>query len=187
MTLGEGKNKVYMLLDEHSAGGEVEHDADIELKMVWFFDIAQKMVAQIKRIVKQRKITPVSGKTEYAMPSDFMGVYRVWRDGRPATDRYMWRGDNKIVIPGRDAGREILVEYFAIPATIPADAGDEYEFEVAEDAAQCMPYYVAAQQLLPDLVMDYNGMLTMYQMHVGQLDTTIPGQGARLTNTFYRG
>ena len=42
MTLGEGKDKVYMLLDEHSAGGEVEHDEDIELKMAYFFDIGQK-------------------------------------------------------------------------------------------------------------------------------------------------
>ena len=30
MTLGEAKNKVYMLLDEHSACGEVEHEDDIE-------------------------------------------------------------------------------------------------------------------------------------------------------------
>lgn len=184
MTLGEGKNKVYMLLDEHSAGGEIEHDEDIEAKMVYFFDIAQKLLAQIKKIVKVKRITPLIGKTEYAMGSDFLGLYRVWRDEKLATSRFQWRG-NKIIIPERNAGAEILVEYFAIPATIPTDAGDDYEFEIAEDAAQCMPYYVAAQQLLPDLVMDYGGMLNMYQMHVGQLDTSIPGGHGRLTQAFY--
>ena len=186
MTLGEGKNKVYMLLDEHSAGGEVEHDEDIELKMTSFFDIAQKMLAQIKKIVKTKKITPVSGKTEYAMPVDFMGLYRVWRDDKPATSRFKWRGD-KIIIPDRSVGAEILVEYFAIPETIPADAADDYEFEIPEDACQCMPYYVAAQQLLPDLVMDYSGMLNMYQLYVSQLDTTIPGDNVRVMQTFFRG
>ena len=185
LTLGEGKNKVYMLLDEHSAGGEVEHDEDIEAKMTYFFDIAQKLLAQIQKIVKVRKITPVSGKTEYAMPADFMGVYRVWRDDKPATGRFRWRG-GKILIPESNAGREIQVEYFALPATIEEGTDDSYEFEISEEAAQCMPYYVAAQQLLPDLVMDYGGMLSMYQMHVAQLDLRQPGENARLTQSFYQ-
>lgn len=186
MTLGEAKDKVYMLLDEHSAGGEVEHDQDIELKMNRFFDMAQKQLSQIKKIVKIRRFTAVSGRTEYTMPSDFRSVYRVWRDGSPATGRYRWRG-GRLLVPERDAGREITVEYFADPATIDADADDEYEFEIAEDAAECMPYFVAAQQLLPDLVMDYSGMLQMYNMAVGMLDTTIPGENMKISQSFFGG
>ena len=185
MTLGEAKEKVYMLLDEHSAGGEVEHDEDIELKMTRFFDIAQKELSKIKKIVKIRKITAQSGKTEYAMPGDFRSVYRVWKGDRPATSSYRWRG-GKILIPERDAGSEILVEYIANPATIPEDAEDSYEFEIAEDACQCMPYYVAAQQLLPDLVMDYGAMLGMYQQAVATLDTGLPGEHGRLTQRLFR-
>jgi hypothetical protein len=184
MTLGEAKNKVYMLLDEHSAGGEVEHDEDIELKMVFFFDMAQKALSQIKKIVKVRKITAQSGKTEYAMPGDFMGVYRVWRDEKPATGRYRFRG-GKMIIPERDAGSEIQVEYFAFPETIPADADDSYEFEISADACECMPYYVAAQQLLPDLVMDYGSMLMMFNQAVALLDTRQPGENARISQTFF--
>ena len=186
MTLGEGKDKVYMLLDEHSAGGEVEHDEDIKKKMAYFFDIAQKQIAQIKKIVKVRKITPVSGKTEYAMPADFMGLYRVWRDDQATTSRFRWRG-GKIQIPERYVGCEIVVEYFALPASINDETPDEYEFEVAEEAAQAMPYYVAAQQLLPDLVMDYSGMLQMYNLLISQLDTSIPGENVRMTQAFFRG
>lgn len=186
MTLGEGKNKVYMLLDEHSAGGEVEHDEDIELKMTYFFDIAQKIVAQVKKIVKTRKITPTAERQEYPMPGDFMGVYRIWRDGKPAGSRYRWRG-GKLVVPQRDAGHEIVLEYYAIPETIGPDAGDDYEFELSEDACQCLPYYVAAQQLLPDLVMDYSSMLAMYNLALSRLDTSQPGEHGRLAQTFYRG
>lgn len=185
MTLGEGKNKVYMLLDEHSAGGEVEHDEDIELKMTYFFDMAQKMLAQIKKIVKVRKILPTAGKTEYPMPSDFINVYRVWADGRPAGSRFRWRG-GKLLIPSESRPEEVTVEYFAMPETIEPDAPDDYQFEIAEDACQCMPFYVAAQQLLPDLVMDYGSMLNMYNLAVAQLDTSMPGENARLAQTFFR-
>lgn len=184
MTLGEAKNKVYMLLDEHSAGGEIDHDADIEAKMTAFFDIAQKQLAQIKKIVKTKKIIPAAGKAEYALPGDLLGVYRVWKDDRPATARYRFRG-GKILIPERDAGSEILVEYFAMPETIPDDADDSYEFEIPADACECMPYYVAAQQLLPDLVMDYGGMLAMYNQAVGALNTSQIGENSRIAQTFY--
>ena len=186
MTLGEAKNKVYMLLDEHSAGGEIEHDEDIELKMTAFFDTAQKLLSQVKRILRVKTIVPEPGRTEYAMPADFRSAYRIWRDGKIATNAYHWRR-GRLVVPSGDRAGTIQVEYFAFPATIPADAPDSYEFEIAPDAAECMPYYVAAQQLLPDLVMDYAGMLQMYSLMVGQLDTGVPGENQRLTNAFYRG
>ena len=41
MTLGEGKRKVLMLLDEYSSGGELTVDEDIEKKMADFFATAQ--------------------------------------------------------------------------------------------------------------------------------------------------
>ena len=185
MTLGEAKNKVYMLLDEHSAGGEIEHDEDIELKMTYFFDIAQKLLAQVKKIVKVKTVVPVPEKTEYAMPLDFRNVYRIWRDGVPATSRYHWRRC-RMLVPASDSAREIVVEYFAIPATISPEEGDDYEFELPEDACACMPYYVAAQQLLPDLVMDYRAMLEMYNQAVSRLDTSLPGENVRIDQRFYR-
>ena len=186
MTLKEAKDRVYMLLDEHSAGGVVEHDPDIEAKMVNFFDIGQKLLAQLKKVIHVKRIEPTAGKTEYAMPDDFMSLYRIWRDGQIVTNRYHFIG-KKLVIPERDAGREIRVEYFAIPETIDPEAGDDYEFELPEDACACLPYYVAAQQLLPDLVMDYSSMLTMYQLAVQNLSSGIPGGAGRLNQTLFRG
>ena len=186
MTLGEAKEKVYMLLDEHSIVGMVEHDADIELKMVRFFDMAQKTLSQIKKIIRVRKITPQAGKTTYQMPADFRAVYRIWRDGKAVTSRYRWMGGKTLIIPEREAGQLITVEYIANPDTIEPDADDDYEFEIAEDAAECMPYYVAAQHLLPDLVMNYEGMLQMYNHAVSLLDTSVPGENVRVTNKVFR-
>lgn len=174
-----------MLLDEHSAGGVVEHDEDIERKMTYFFDIAQKMLAQIKKILRVKVVTPEPGRTEYPMSADFRSVYRIWRGDAVATGRYHWRR-GRLIVPEKDAAERITVEYFAMPAAIPADAPDDYVFEIAEDAAECMPYYVAAQQLLPDLVLDYRGMLEMYHLAVSRLDTAVPGAATRISQSFYR-
>ena len=185
MTLGEAKNKVYMLLDEHSAGGTVEHDADIEAKMAFFFDMAQKELAKQRKIIRQRKITRQSGKTEYALPDDLMSVLTIYADGRASGGRYRIRA-GKILIPERDGAEEIILEYAAVPETIAEDESDEYEFEIDEMAANCMPYYVAAQQLLPDLVMDYGGMLNMYQMAVQSLPTITYAAQQRVAQTLWR-
>lgn len=187
MTLGEGKKKVYELLDEYSSGGEITVDDDIELKLADFFDMAQKRVAQVKRILAIKEIKRRDGVTEYAMPSGFGSLYRVWRDGQ-VTNRYRWK-QGKIVIPEDDSAAKIEIEYFKIPDTINADMDDETEFEVDEDAAQAMPYYVAAQHLFPDLVVDYGAYMQEFNSILASLDTRIPGSsgGGGLQNTFFRG
>lgn len=187
MTLGEGKKKVYELLDEYSSGGELTEDKDIELKLADFFDIAQKRVAMVKRIVAVKTINRTAGKTEYSMPGNFGGLYRVWRDGK-VTGKYRWKG-SKIVIPERDTAGTIEVEYFKIPETIDAETTDDTEFEVAEDAAQAMPFFVAAQHLFPDLVVDYSAYMEQFERMLQALDTRIPGSasGGGVTNSFYRG
>ena len=184
MTLGEGKKKVYELLDEYSSGGEITVDDDIELKLADFFDMAQKRVAQVKRILAIKEIKRREGVTEYAMPSGFGSLYRVWRDGQ-VTTRYRWK-QGKIVIPESDSAAKIEIEYFKIPDTINAETDDETEFEVDEDAAQAMPYYVAAQQLLPDLVTDYGAMLQMYNYQVSLLTTAQPDENRRVTQSLFR-
>ena len=52
--------------------------------------------------------------------------------------------------------------------------------------ADCLPFYVAAQQLLPDLVMDYGGMWQMYREAVATLDTGLPGENTRIGQTLFR-
>jgi len=186
MTLGEGKAKVYMLLDEYSNGGVVDSDEDIDMKMTAFFDIAQKELAQIRRILKIHRVEREAGKRLYGLPKDFTAVWKIWVDGKDRTKAVEWRA-GQMVIPEETEG-EVELEYFAMPATIPEDAPDDYEFEIAEEAAQCMPFYVAAQQLLADIVTDSAALLNIYYRKVQLLNTAVPGVNTgRVRQSFFRG
>lgn len=180
MTLGEGKKKVLMLIDEYSSGGQLTVDEDIDRKMAAFFDQAQKQISRSKRIIKIHKIERQDGITEYEMPKNFISVQRIWRNG-VETMQFVWKA-GKLVIP-KDVRGEIEVEYSAYPETITEDTPDDYEFEVAPDAAECMPYFVAAQQLVVDLVVDYGALLQLYQTALSALDNK---RSISLRNTFYR-
>ena len=98
----------------------------------------------------------------------------MWRDGR-LTRGYAWSG-RSILLPAGDVGA-VSVEYFAVPRTIPPDAPDDYVFEVDDAAAACMPYFVAAQQLVVDLVVDYAPLLDMYDRMLRALDIRLPESG----------
>lgn len=182
MTLGEGKRKVLMLMDEYSSGGTLTVDKDLENRMVDFFDLAQKNIAGYKRIIRSftpaapdgTEAAPVSGLIGCPAPADFAQVFRVWRGGR-LTGAYAWSGRD-ILLPPSDVGR-VMVEYFAVPATIPQDAPDDYVFEVPDDAAACMPYFVAAQQLVVDLVVDHQPLLDLYDRMLSTLDLRLPSAG----------
>ena len=166
-----------MLMDEYSSGGVKSTDKDIDLRMVDFFNAAQSNVTEFQPIV--REFTPevpegADGVAECKVPEDFKKVLRVWRDGR-MTKRYRWK-QGAVLIPA-DEVRLVLVEYIARPAVIPQDAADSYEFEVSEEAAKCMPFFVAAQQLLVDMVVDYKPLLEIYDRMLAALEKNIPAPG----------
>ena len=176
MTLGEGKRKVLKLLDEYSAGGTVSADEDVKSKMNDFFDIAQKDVAQHKKIVRSVTVTAAGGSEMqfFDLPKDCMAVFRTWK-GEKLTGNFAEIG-GRLALSAKTRGT-FTVEYFAIPATITEATGDEYEFEVSEDAANCLPYFVAAQHLMSDLVIDYSAFYNIYLTMRAALDTSLPGSG----------
>lgn len=181
MTLGEGKRKVYMLLDEYSSGGEITRDADIENKMADFFDMAQKDLARICRIVRLHAIENDDDETEFSMPEDFQQMKTVWRNGKRYRG-YRWK-NGKIIIPD---GAAVEIEYYANPATVDAETPDEYEFEIRDNAAQAMCFYVAAQQLIVDLVMDYSALWAIWLQMKQELQQQGECMFSGITNTLYR-
>ena len=185
MTLGDGKRKVYELLDEYGVSGEGV-DSDMAAKMNDLFDIAQKEIAQRQKIARFYAIERTDGVTEYPMPAGFLKFRRLRVDGRLARRRYEWRGSS-IVIPEEEPG-DFEVEYFAAPVTIGPATADDHEFEVREDGCQAMPFFVAAMVLSSDLVQDANIYLNLYQMALAELSTALPGEngGAALRQSFYR-
>lgn len=172
MTLGEGKRKVRKLLDEYSSGGEITVDEDIEHRMTDLFDMGQKDIAQAKKIYRTAALS-LTGEESYELPADLMELVSIRCDGA-LTERYEVIGGR--LMTDDDAG-ELLIEYAALPATIPADAGDDFEFEVAEDAANCLPYYVAAHCLLAELVTDFSPYWQIYLQKKAQLMPSVRRSG----------
>lgn len=184
MTLGEGKRKVYKLIDEYSSGGAVTKDEDIEKKMADFFDIAQKDVAKKQRIIKSVTLPVIdeSGAESWEMPDDFVSPFRYWLNGKITRRSYLYH-KRELVAVGDE--KTLEVEYFAVPETIDEDTPDTHEFEVGEDGAQAMCFYVAAQQLFVDLVVDYSMLYQEYLRHLSTLDDTVPMQRT-VVNTLWR-
>lgn len=180
MKLGEGKRRVYELLDEYGDGSGV--DEELEIKMAGLFDMAQKQVAQLQPIVRIWPVERVDGVTEYAMPQDFRTLRRVWADGR-VTRRYRWRA-GKIRLP--EDGAAVEVEYNATPQTINDETPDEYIFEVSEEAAAALPFFVAAMTLAADMVQNGDRLLGMYNIMIGSLETGEQG-GTSARQALFRG
>ena len=158
MTLGEAKRKVLMLLDEYSIGGEVSADADVDAKMNDFFDIAQRDAAAWQPIVRRMELSlDGSGSTE--LPDDVSRVIRVRKNGVRVSGYEVV--DGRLIYPEGDRSM-LTLDYIARPEAITPDTTDDYEFEVSDEAANCLPFFVAAQDIVDNLVVDDAAFYSLY-------------------------
>ena len=182
MTLGEGKRRVLMLLDEYSSGGALTLNEDLSARMNDFFDIAQKDVAAWQPIVRRRELL-LDGTGCTALPEGVKSVLRVRKDGRRASCYEIL--DGKVLSQPGDCSA-LTLDYIAQPASITPETGDDYEFEVSEDAANCLPLFVAAQQLIADVTVDYGAFYNLYLQMRGMLPRAAPALGG-VRQAFYGG
>lgn len=182
MTLGEGKRKVLMLLDEYSSGGELSADEDIMLKMNDFFDIAQRDIVQWQPIIRRTDVT-LSGDGSDELPEDVERVLKIKKNGVRAP-RYEII-DGWIIYNEGDTST-ISLDYIARPQKITPETEDSYTFEVGEEAANCMPFFVAAQQLVADLVVDYGAFYNMYLQMRNMLPRSTGLSGGEFRQALYR-
>lgn len=158
MTLEDGKIKAGILLDEYDNSMV---DPDAEAKMPSLFDMAQKIIADLQPIVKTYTVTPVTGTRFYPMPADFERAIRVWK-GDKVVDR-QWIGRSILTTD------KVTVEYAAAPETINEDTDDTYAFEVGEIACQAMPFFVAANCIVTDLVQNPNPLLNQWTLRLEEI------------------
>jgi len=177
MTLAEGKRKVLMLLDEFSSGGEVEADEDIDAKMNDFFDLAQKDIAQWQPIVRRTSVE-LDGTGSQSLPTDVSRPLALRKNGVRAKGCEVI--DGKLVYETGDTST-LTMDYIARAETITPETEDSYVFEVSEEAANCLPFFVAAQQLIADLVIDYGAFYNLYLQMRSMLprSTLLSGGGVR--------
>ena len=176
MTLGEAKRKTLMLLDEYSLDGSVTVDADVDARMNDFFDLAQRDIAAWQPIVRRAKMT-LDGSGRMALPADVRRVLRVRAPGRRAGDYEV--SDGYLLFRSGDTAT-VTLDYIASAAHVTPETSDDYRFEVSEEAANCLPFFVAAQQLVADLVVDYGAFYNMYlQMRAVLPRSTLPCAAVR--------
>ena len=183
MTLGEGKRKVLMLLDEYSSGGEIAVDEDLSAKMNDFFDLAQRDVAAWQPIVRRVGVT-LDGTGSLALPKDVSRVIRVRKDGIRVSGYEVV--DGTLVSSAGDTSA-LSLDYIASPRKITPETEDDYVFEVSEDAANCLPYFVAAQQLIADLVVDYGAFYNLYLQMRALLSRSTLVSGGSVRQALYGG
>ena len=177
MTLGEGKRKVLMLLDEYSLDGALTVDADVNARMNDCFDMAQRDVASWQPIVRRASVA-LDGTGSMALSADVLRVVRIRRNGKNAADCEVV--DGRLLFRRGDTST-VTLDYIASARAITPDTPDDYVFEVGADAANCLPFFVAAQQLVPDLVVDYGAFYNLYlQMRAVLPRATLAG-GVRQT------
>lgn len=167
MTLEDVKRKTAILLDEYDAE---QITPDIEYKIPDLADTAQKLVAARQPIVKTVEITPEPGTVIYKMPDDFEYCLHLWSGGKETTRR--WIG-NFI-----QTASTVTVEYSAAPTTITNETGDDYVLEVSETAAQAIPYYVAGNLLLTDMVNSPNNLIQLWNQMLAQI-RSVQGGGQK--------
>ena len=182
MTLGEGKRRVLMLLDEYSSGGALTLNEDLSVRMNDFFDVAQKDMAAWQPVMRRRELT-LDGTGRTALPEDVKSVLRIRRNG-VRTLRYEVL-DGRILSQPGDCS-VLTLDYLAQPASITAGTPDDYEFELSEDAANCLPLFVAAQQLIADVTVDYGAFYNLYLQMRGALPRAAQAPGG-VRQAFYRG
>ena len=181
MTLGEGKRKVLMLLDEYSSGGAITVDEDLARRMNDFFDAAQKDAAAWQPIVRRAQLAP-DETGACPLPPDVQRVLLVRRKGLRVAD---WEvSDGRLSVRGASGG--LSADYIAAPRTIGPETADDYEFEVSEAAANCLPFFVAAQQLVADLAVDYGAFYSLYLQMRAALPRTELRPGAGMRQALYR-
>ena len=151
MTLKEAKQKVYSLLDEYSANGEVVIDEDIRLRLNALFDMCQKNLASLAPI--RKLVTVPAGEWKKGVKIvKYLAAFDM--QGKRIYPQVM--GDT-LILPC-----EARLDVLTLPEDITDETPDSYEFEIKEAMQECMPYWVAASLNVVDLVVNPSNLMAQF-------------------------
>lgn len=159
MTLLQAKEKSMPLVGETLTTGTEYLD-----KINLFFDTAQKEIAGIKPIIKTATATSVSGKIE--KPADARKVLALMTPDYKVLS-ILWVGNSLLADDG-----DYILEYEAYPTDILSTTLDTYQFEVASEAQESIPYYGAAMCVIEDNPALYGELMSIYNGKLSNLEST---------------
>lgn len=138
-------------------------------------------------------IPPFTRYNLYTMPTDFYQLNKVvfkgnQSDGYPYvnTADFYWEGRDVIAINYYNKG-EYSIFYYRYPTTIDDTTPDAYVFEVDEDAAQALPFAVAADMFRDESSGISDRFMALYNNALVNLDTKISNGSTSVSNSLFTG
>lgn len=111
----------------------------------------------------------------YELPDDFMDMNRIGYEYDPrqyvSLSDYKREGRKTLLLNIYLKG-SFLVQYYRLPTTITSTTLDSYIFEVDEDAAQAIPYYIASHVIIDENISISTQFMNMYQSKLANLSPT---------------
>jgi hypothetical protein len=154
MTLLEMKKKVLGLIEELNPDSVVlTDDPDIATKIN---DVINQIMFELVRLKKLPGYVEISAKKGDLIEFEDIekaGKYEVYQIGTVRGVAVDYKAQGTILKVLEDGIAEI--EYFKYPESITAKTKDSYEFELAADVLQIMPYGIAADLLKSDISTEY--------------------------------
>lgn len=169
MNLKEMKQKVTRLIEEASTDtNKITDDPDIELKLNDVINQVMFEMARMKKIPDYVEI-PVN-KNDLIRFEDISKDKEVYQLDIVRGIEFEYKAEGTIIKALEDGIAEI--EYFRYPTRIKDDTDDAtYEFELSNDALECMPYGIAADLLKSDVSNAYGNVYAQrYQQMKQELD-----------------
>lgn len=113
-------------------------------------------------------------KVKYDMPTDFYKLDQVVvqndADVYQQNVNYQWQGFNKMYINYEYSG-SFDVHYYKYPTRITDATADSYIFEVSEEAADAIPYYMAAMAIMDEMPSMARLLLDEYKTQLANMET----------------
>lgn len=180
LTLGDMRRKVLALIEELEEGKEgMTGDVDIRAK---FPDVANQIqfeLARLKKIPRYVEMPVSAGDVvRFADISAECGmeVFQLGRVGGAACDLRA----NGTVLKVKESGT-LEIDCFVYPDRITPETGDDYEFQLSDDALEVMPYGIAADILKSDVSTDYGkAYKDRYEEMLQRLDSRYVMPGIRI-------
>ena len=110
--------------------------------------------------------------TTHAMPADFYKLMDDRIDGLPAGS-YKWTADNRLLIESSLEGMW-EVNYYRYPGAITCSTPDEHGFEVAREAQNAIPYYIAAHLVQTENPGLYAALLNEFEVKISRITGNTP-------------
>ena len=167
MTLKEMKYKTLKLIEEVSSDTtQYTDDPDIDLKINDVINQIQFELARIKKIpAKMEYEVEDEDSRTFTMTDDMYQIYRI----TGAEDGFDIVG-KEVIFPDDFVGI-VNIYYYKYPERITSATKDTYQFELADEVLEIMPYGIAGDILKSDVSNAYGNIYSQrYEAMKQQLD-----------------